>query len=105
VIVSCGLLLIGAKPAQYIASILPLMVSPTQYHGMATPGIGIELCHGWDTMSPYRIEVNIAEEFLEISIFFTDDGFIPVLEKMTMSLVSMIIVDGIPGQKSSHEVR
>jgi hypothetical protein len=55
------------------------VLSPTKYHSMATPEVCIKLCHGWDDMSPYRIEVNITEQLLEVGIFFTDDRFISVL--------------------------
>jgi len=52
-----------------------------------------------------RIEVDVSDKLQEVWGFLTQDGFIPVLKKLSMPPVSMIEPDGISGEKSSHDMR
>ncbi len=48
--------------------------------------------------------MDIANKFMQIGIFITHDGSIPVLEKMSAAVIAMIEVDGISGEKAAHQV-
>jgi len=48
--------------------------------------------------------VDVADQFQEIRIFFADDRFVSVLEKVATPLVSFVEGDGISGHQPSHDL-
>ncbi len=46
------------------------------------PGVFVEFFEVLNQLCPQGIQVDVADQFQEIRIFFTDDGFISVLEEM-----------------------
>ena len=47
--------------------------------------------------------MNIASQLQQISVFFTDNRFITILEKMPTPLMTSIEVNGISGHETSHD--
>ena len=47
--------------------------------------------------------MNIPHQFKQISIFLTEDGFIPILKELSASFVPVIEINSISGQESSHQ--
>jgi len=47
----------------------------------------------------------VADEFLKIGIFFADNGFVSVLKKMAVTMMSLVVSDGVSRQEPAHEVR
>ena len=37
-----------------------------------------------------RIEMNVTDQFEQIGFFLAEDGFVPILEKMTRPLVTLV---------------
>ena len=56
-------------------------------------------------MSPDRIQVDVSYEFKEVRTFLADDRLIAVLKEIAVSSLSLVEMDGIPGQKPSHHGR
>jgi len=52
-----------------------------------------------------RIQVNVPNQFLEISIFLANDGLIAILEQMPVSGMPQIVRNRIPREKASHKSR
>ena len=48
--------------------------------------------------------MDIPEQFQQVCLFFANDGFIAVLEKMAGSLMFPVEGDGISGQQPTHEM-
>ncbi len=42
-------------------------------------------------LSPYRIQVNVADQFQKIVVFITDYGLVAILEKMAVWVVPTIV--------------
>ena len=49
--------------------------------------------------------MNIPDQFLQIAIFLAYDGFVSVLEKLTMAPVPSVIRYRIAREQSSHQAR
>ena len=49
--------------------------------------------------------MDISDKFQKVWVFLTQNGFIPVLKKLSVPPVSMIELDGISGEQSSHDMR
>jgi hypothetical protein len=47
--------------------------------------------------------MDIPNQFLEIRLFLAYNGFISVLQQMSMALMTAVETDHIPGQQSPHE--
>jgi hypothetical protein len=45
----------------------------------------------------------ISNQFPQIGIFLTDNGFIPILKEKSMTFVPVIEIDRVSGQQSSHQ--
>jgi hypothetical protein len=41
--------------------------------------------------------VNITNQFLEIDILLANDGFVPVLKKLPVAIISEVKIYGLPG--------
>jgi hypothetical protein len=48
--------------------------------------------------------MNVTDKFPQIYIFLTDNGFVPVLEKLPMPLMSTVETDSISSQQPTHKV-
>ncbi len=47
--------------------------------------------------------MDIADQLQEIRVFFTDDRFISILEKVTTTFVSFVEGDGVSGHETAHD--
>ena len=47
--------------------------------------------------------MDVADEFQEIRVFFADDGFVAVLEKVAATFVSFVEGDGVSGHETAHD--
>ena len=70
---------------------------------MTRPGIGVEAINGFYKVGSQGVQVDIANQFDEVRIFFANDRLVTVLEQMAPSLVPQVEGNGIAGQESSHE--
>jgi len=48
--------------------------------------------------------MNVADEFQKIWIFFADDRFVSVLEKVTTTFVAFIKGDSVPSHETAHHL-
>jgi hypothetical protein len=62
---------------------------------MTAPKVSSQFLHPFYRTSPQGIEVYITGQFQEIRIVFAEDGFVSVLEKVAITTMSAIEVDGI----------
>jgi len=46
--------------------------------------------------------MNIPDQFQEIGVFLTQNGFIPILKKMPGAAVSFVEITGVSGQQAPH---
>jgi len=46
--------------------------------------------------------VDVSDQFQEIWVFFTYDGFIPVLEEVAATFMALIKSDSITGHETAH---
>lgn len=70
---------------------------------MTTPGITIQLGQVFDQSGSEWIEMNVADQFKQVSILFADDGFVTVLEYMAATVMAVVETDGVAGQQASHQ--
>jgi len=54
---------------------------------MSGIGVSIQLRNAVKDIAAHGVEMNVADEFQEIRIFFNHDALVPVLEEMTLSLM------------------
>ena len=47
--------------------------------------------------------MNVSDQFLEIDIFFNDNGLITILKQVPMSFMATVIAAGIARQKLAHK--
>jgi len=47
--------------------------------------------------------MDVADQLQEIRIFFADDGFVAILEKVATTFVSFVEGDGVSGHHSAHD--
>ncbi len=66
------------------------------------PGIFVHKSKAFHQTGPHRIEMDIANQLLKVSIFIANDRFIAILKKMTVPVMAQVEVDGICGQKEPH---
>ena len=57
---------------------------------MAGVGIGIKGIEVPNDVCTKRIEMNVTDQFEQIGFFLAEDGFVPILEKMTRPLVTLV---------------
>jgi hypothetical protein len=50
-----------------------------------------------------RVKMNVADQFLQIVIFLAYDGFVSIVEKLTMTPVSSVIKYRITREQPSHQ--
>lgn len=55
--------------------------------GMATPAIWIGIDHGDQDAGPQWIQMNIAHQFLEISVLLASDRFVAILKQVAVAAV------------------
>jgi hypothetical protein len=61
---------------------------------VAGPGVFVEFVEVLNQLSPQGVEMDIADQFEEIRVFFADDGFVSVLEEVAGPLMSFVEGDG-----------
>ncbi len=64
---------------------------------MSRPCIPAQLSHPLDYTGPQWIKMDVPGKFQKIGIIFTYNGFVPVLKKMSITLVPPIKVYYIAG--------
>ena len=64
---------------------------------MASPRIFVQFFEILHQFCTQRVQMDIADKFQEIRIFFADDGFIPVLEEMAAPFMPLIEGDSMAG--------
>jgi hypothetical protein len=69
---------------------------------VATIFITIQAGYIGDNLRSQRIQMDVTNQFPEIDVFLADYGFISVLKKLPVPLVSSIEIDHVPCQKPSH---
>lgn len=68
------------------------------------PAVGIYVKIGRvDDMRPQGVQMDVADKFLEIDVFLTDNGFVSILKKLTRPVITAIEKDGISCKETSHE--
>ena len=70
-------------------------------HGYLSSSLSFEVLHQFCTQ---RVEVDIADKFQEIRIFFADDRFVSVLEKMATSSMALVEGNGVSGHEAAHDI-
>ena len=48
--------------------------------------------------------MDIADQFQEVRIFFADDRFVSVLEKVTTTFVAFVEGDSVTGHETAHDI-
>jgi hypothetical protein len=70
---------------------------------MATVSMGIQLLYRSDQLRPQRIEVDITNQFQQIIIFLTEDGFVSVLKKVAISPIPSVETHHVSSKNLSHD--
>ena len=70
---------------------------------VASPGVFVEFFYVLYQFCSQGIKVDVTNEFQQIRIFFTDNGFVSVLEKVAQALVSFVESHSIAGHQTAHE--
>ena len=68
---------------------------------MTAIGIKAQFLQVAQQFRPQRVQMNKSNQFRQIIVFLTDDGFVPVLEKLAMTIVSSVV--GISGKQPFHQ--
>jgi hypothetical protein len=76
-----------AKLLENVRTVLPMSLTSPHYDGVAGIREGIEVSN---YVCPERIEMNVPDQSEQVWFFLTKDGFVPVLEKMTGSLMTLV---------------
>ena len=63
----------------------------------------IQAFHGFHDLRPQWVQMDIAHQFQEVSIFLAEDGFVAVLKKMSVASVSAIETAGVSCQQPAHD--
>jgi hypothetical protein len=71
---------------------------------MATVFVVRQLTEILNDSSPQWVEVNIADQFVQINIFLANNGLETVLKKWPVTPVTAIKTDHISGQQPPHQV-
>ena len=62
----------------------------------------IQAFHGFHYLRPQWVQMDIAHQLQEVSVFLAEDGFVAVLKKMSVASVSAIETTGISCQQPAH---
>jgi len=90
-----------------------LLITDLRYKGVllaaedgavAGPGVFVEFIQVLHQFGPQGVEMDVADQFEEIRIFFADDGFVAVLEEMACAFVSFVEGHGVSGHEAAHYV-
>jgi hypothetical protein len=71
---------------------------------MATVFVVRQLTEILNDSSSQWVEVNIADQFVQINIFLANNGLETVLKKWPMAPITAIKTDHISGQQPPHQV-
>jgi hypothetical protein len=71
--------------------------------GMATVGVGRKSVNVSHQSRPHGIEMYITDQFLKVGVFLAHDGFVAVLEEVTVASVDSVETYGVAGQQPRHE--
>ena len=80
-----------AKSGQYIIRILPKIFEFSHQNPVPRPRIPIQLHQGLNQTCTKRVQMDIADQFLEINLLPGNNRFVSILEEMTISFMAPII--------------
>lgn len=92
-----------SKKRQHIFRVLPGAGLPFHQRAMSAIGEVIQFPEIGDQSGPQGVQVNVADQFLKIGVFFAQDGFVAVLEQLPVATMAQIEGHRIAGQQSPHE--
>jgi hypothetical protein len=72
---------------------------------MADPRIASKHLYIFDLANPQGIQMNVPHQLQKIRILLTKNRFVPILEQMTVSLVSPVKIHHITRQQPPHALR
>lgn len=70
---------------------------------MAAPRIAVEFFHVPNNARPQGVEMDVADEFEQIYLFFANDGLITVLKEVPGASMAKVEGDGVAGKQPPHE--
>ena len=70
---------------------------------MTTPWVAVKLFKGLHRIGFQGIEMNIANQFQEVGLFFTKDRLVAVLEEVSYPAVPPIEIDRVSCHELAHE--
>lgn len=71
------------------------MLFPAHDDAVPAPGVSIKPPQALHRLRSQRIEMDVANQFPKIGIFFTHDGFVSVLKQMAVAFMPDILGDRI----------
>jgi len=90
------------SPARIPHRAMACSFSPSM-HCVPAVSISVQFSNVRDNAGSNRVQVYIANQFPQIGIFLADNGFVPILKKVTMALVPAIETNRVSGKQSSHQ--
>jgi hypothetical protein len=69
---------------------------------MAAVRVSSELSQTGDKACPKGIEMKITDEFQQVWFFIDNNGFVPVLEKVSAPAMAPVKGPGVSGQEGAH---
>jgi hypothetical protein len=70
---------------------------------MTAPWVPVQFIHVFYESGAKGIEVDVPDQFHQICFFFTNDGFVAVLKKMTGAFIFPVECNGISCQQTPHK--
>jgi hypothetical protein len=88
---------------QYFFYLLPIILIQAHDGTMTRPGIPVQLPQILNHPSSQRIQVNVSHEFQQVRILLANNRFVTILEEVATPLMSLIEINGMPGQQTLHD--
>lgn len=95
---------VGSKKAQQLVNYLSGKHALPNECGVPGPGMMIERSHIRNESRAKWVEMDVADQFEQISITIANDRFIAVLKQVTGAAVAAIEIDRIAGEQATHEM-
>lgn len=93
------------KQSINIINVLPRLIAFSHQNAMAAPREVIQLLEVFRQTGSQWIQVDIPDQFLEIRLFLTQNGFVAILKKLPVTLVFSIEPARVSRKKAAHENR
>ena len=75
-----------------------------EYGAVACPRIVVQILKVLYHAGPQGVEVDIANEFQKVGVFFADNRFAPVLEQMATAFMAIVEIDSVPCHQAAHNL-